>query len=48
MRNKEAISSTGNMVSSLKVFLRPTLSKVEYSSGYLLFISHSTICFWTD
>ena len=36
------------MISSLKVFLRPTLSTVEYSSGYLLFISYSTICFWID
>ena len=27
---------------------RPTLSKVEYSPGYLLFISYSTICFWID
>ena len=29
-------------------FSRPTLSTVDYSSGYLLFISCSTICFWID
>ena len=31
-----------------KSFSFPTLSMVEYSSGYLLFISYSTICFWID
>ena len=29
-------------------FSRPTLSTVEYFSGYFLSISHSTICFWID
>ena len=31
-----------------KSFSLPTLSTVENSSGYLLFISSSTICFWID
>ena len=31
-----------------KSFPQPTLLAVEYSSGYLLFISYSTICFWID
>ena len=29
-------------------FSLPTLSMVEYSSEYLLFISYSTTCFWID
>ena len=31
-----------------KSFSCPTLSRVKYSSGYLLFISHSLICFWIE
>ena len=31
-----------------KSFSLPTLSTVEYSSGYLLFISCSKICLWID
>ena len=31
-----------------KKFLLPTLSTVRYFSGYLLFISYLTICFWID
>ena len=31
-----------------KFFSRSSLSTVEYSSGYLLSISYSTICFWID
>ena len=31
-----------------KKFSLPTLSTVEYSSGYLLFIWYLTICFWID
>ena len=45
--NEEAFNSTRNRISSLKVS-RPILSTVDWSSGYLLFISYSTICSWLD
>ena len=31
-----------------KSLSRPPLSTAEYSSGYLRYISNSTICFWID
>ena len=31
-----------------KSFSHPSLTTVKYSSGYLLFILYSTICFWID
>ena len=38
IRNEEAINSARNRISSLKVFAGPSLSTVEYFSGYLLLI----------
>ena len=42
-RNEEAIKYTKKQDFTAKSFSRPTLSTVEYSSGYLLFTSYSKI-----
>ena len=49
-RTEERSFSNETKCSSYQALLksRPTLSTAEYSSGYLLFISHSTFCFWIN